>query len=251
MSVQCGRRGCRRASRRGGYCDPCYAHIPHGYVDAKAATEHYAQLRSAGYTIGDMVRLTGVNHTTLWYIATGRNSGRIRRDTHDRIVRIAVPRRILNSEAHIPSVGTHRRLHALMAIGWRLTDIGAELGMSGQAVTSYLQRDTVQATSAVAVAELFNRWQLTPGPSDVARDRAQRKGWHPPLAWDEDTIDDPKAQPHRQTRHERQTTRFPERYLELRDHIGIRTPERIAELLGIEVESLNRQLARYREEIAS
>jgi hypothetical protein len=92
------------------------------------------------------------------------------------------------------NAGTVRRLQALSAIGWGLVDLSAETGMAIAALgrlragTHATHRRTRQT-----IAELYDRLSMTPGPSQRARDYAARAGWLPPLAWDDDDIDDPGA----------------------------------------------------------
>ena len=64
--------------------------------------------------------------------------------------------------------------------------------------------------------------------------------WPPPLAWDDDTIDDPNELPDCGTR---RRLSFDEQYLELRD-LGYSDSD-IAHRLGIKPKSLERQLFRY------
>ena len=55
---------------------------------------------------------------------------------------------------------------------------------------------TVAPATARAVEDLYDRaWQGPRRPSTASRRRAVTAGWAPPLAWDDDTIDDPAASP--------------------------------------------------------
>ena len=56
-------------------------------------------------------------------------------------------------------------------------------------------RPHVTAQTAAAIARAYTALSSTPGPSDTARKTAADLGWAPPLAWDDDTIDDPAAEP--------------------------------------------------------
>ncbi|WP_423487917.1 hypothetical protein [Mycobacteroides sp. PCS013] len=53
----------------------------------------------------------------------------------------------------------------------------------------------MSTSRAREIAQLFSRLQMTPGPSKRLRTLASQKAWHPPFAWDEDSIDDPAAAP--------------------------------------------------------
>jgi len=99
----------------------------------------------------------------------------------------------------VPSLGTARRLQALAAIGWSGPDLARELGYRSAAAVTYLQRryrPAVLRTVADRVTEVYERLSMTPGPSRRAVDTAVRNGWVPPLAWDDDEIDDPAARHH-------------------------------------------------------
>ena len=87
-----------------------------------------------------------------------------------------------------------------------------------------------RAGAVCVVANPRNSWAIA----------AVLRGWAPPLAWDEDSIDSPEAPPN-PGRHE--TLTFRDRYLELRD-CGYNDLF-IAQRLNIRPESLGRQLLRH------
>lgn len=94
----------------------------------------------------------------------------------------------------LPATGTRRRLRALQAMGWRLRDINA---LTGHDIGA-LVRDNytvVRASIAARVADVYDDLWDKPGPSDVTRQRALVRGFAPPMAWDDECIDDPKARP--------------------------------------------------------
>lgn len=91
-----------------------------------------------------------------------------------------------------------RRLQALQATGWTHTALARELGMSRQAVAalSSRPRDRSYDHTLAAVAAVYDRlWDVRPTgvSADRCRTRAARLGYLPPLAWDDDFIDDPRA----------------------------------------------------------
>jgi DNA-directed RNA polymerase specialized sigma24 family protein len=55
----------------------------------------------------------------------------------------------------------------------------------------------VHRDTAAKVRALYNELSMTPGPSPRSRRLAKAKGWPPPLAFDDETIDDPDVQPNR------------------------------------------------------
>jgi transcriptional regulator with XRE-family HTH domain len=97
----------------------------------------------------------------------------------------------------VNGAGTRRRLRALAAIGWTYADIAARMGKETAAVQR-IARDEhprVREVTAAAVKCVYADLSMTPGRSENVRRYAARKGWAPPLAWDDDTIDDPDAAP--------------------------------------------------------
>jgi hypothetical protein len=110
----------------------------------------------------------------------------------------------------VDATGTIRRLQALVFNGFTYPEIAEELGVDRTCVGHLIHdRPTVHRRTAAAVAALYDRWSMTiPVDDDVPRGRGQvrvherqrglarRHGWAGPLAWDDDTIDDPTAAPH-------------------------------------------------------
>ena len=142
----------------------------------------------------------------------------------------------------IDATGAARMLQALVAAGYTQGQIAAQLGIRDSHVSELItgRQRRITARKASSVRRLFNQLQLIPGTSETARRRGRKHGWPPPLAWDEDTIDDPAAVPD-VGRHEHVT--FEDRYTELRD-LGYHDLQ-IVSKLGIKPESLLRQLDRY------
>ena len=108
----------------------------------------------------------------------------------------------------VPALGTTRRLRALYALGWTSTDLAPLLGV-GHARVGHLaseRQEKVHRVTAAKVAEVYDRLSMTvpqdpdvlPSPRhcrvhDRQRRMAARRGWAPPLAWDD--IDDPDETP--------------------------------------------------------
>lgn len=96
--------------------------------------------------------------------------------------------------------GVVLRLQALHAVGFGEAEIGAHLGISKQAVRDLRthRSPVVLASTSVRVAEVYDRlWNQTPVSQFRARtvNWAARNGWLPPLALDDDRLDDPTYQP--------------------------------------------------------
>lgn len=105
-------------------------------------------------------------------------------------------RRTLHNHSRLPATGTRRRLQALAALGWPSAEIAARLGVSDAAVIARTSSSrTVDRTNAARIRRVYDELSMTVGPSSITRKRALAKGWVPPLAWDDDSIDDPSAEP--------------------------------------------------------
>jgi len=140
------------------------------------------------------------------------------------------------------SIGTARRIRALVAIGYTQAELAQKIGMHESWVCKLAKGDRAQVNSATVqrVGEVYDRLSMTPGASDRARRHALRHGWPPPLAWEEDGIDDPNA---RADFGSKVTVSFLERYTEMRD-LGYNDLQ-IVGRWNIHPESLLRQLDRY------
>jgi hypothetical protein len=92
--------------------------------------------------------------------------------------------------------GTRRRIQALHRLGWRGSDIAAAAGMHPDNVFQVANRDTaVTRMTAARIARAYNQLSMTLGPSYLTRIKSEQKGWPPPMAWDDEAIDDPAAAP--------------------------------------------------------
>jgi len=94
----------------------------------------------------------------------------------------------------VNSVGSIRRLQSLAAIGWPQTELCQRLGLASAPML--LPTSPILAGRARAIAEVYRQLWNVPGPSNSAAIRARNNGAVPPTAWDDDTIDDPRAQPY-------------------------------------------------------
>jgi hypothetical protein len=100
------------------------------------------------------------------------------------------------TEGFVGTLGATRRLQALAAAGWPIEPL-TRPGLA--TVTLYEvragRRPTVTVAVHDAVADLYDALAMRPGPSELARRRALAAGWAPPMAWDDDAMDDPAAVP--------------------------------------------------------
>jgi transcriptional regulator with XRE-family HTH domain len=152
------------------------------------------------------------------------------------------------TEGHVPALGSARRLRALTATGWTLDRLAAHSGvpMTTLSVIRAGRTRHIHADTRSRIADLYEALSMKPGKSDVARRIALTQRWAPPLAWDDNAIDDPKAEP--QGAGYTPGTAV-ERVAELED-LGL-TREQIADRLGIRTDTVNTIVQRARKDHAA
>lgn len=99
----------------------------------------------------------------------------------------------LQAAGLIDARGTHRRIRALQAIGWPISEVARRLGYTSKlnaSLSPMLTRSLVQRTFAERVDAIYAELCMTPGPSARSRRDAVRKGWVSPLGWDDIDSDD-------------------------------------------------------------
>jgi hypothetical protein len=179
------------------------------YVDAGPAREHLQALSAAGVGWKRAAELAGVSTGAVSKLLYGGPADRpptrrIRPETAAAILAVRPAAGQLAPSALTGSTGTRRRLQALVATGWSQARLARELGLTGANFGAMMRRDQVTAGTARAVSELYDRlWNQLPPEQDqrtrIAASRARRyaaaRGWAPPLAWDDDVIDDPRGRP--------------------------------------------------------
>lgn len=182
-----------------------------GLVDAAPAREHIRALQAAGLGLKRVAALSGVPHGSLSKLMYGTRradgttrapSQRIKPATAAAVLAVRATLDDLGATVHVDGTGTRRRLQALVAIGWSVSELGRRLSMDN--VHRTIKTERVNAGTARAVRALYDQlWDTPPQPATrweraaVSRVHAdaRRAGWAPPLAWDDDTIDDPAATP--------------------------------------------------------
>jgi hypothetical protein len=94
--------------------------------------------------------------------------------------------------------GSRRRVQALQVMGWRLADIAAAANKKPNNLNKSLRGDQgyIYKSTHDAIAAAYDQLSMKFGPSELTRKIALKRGYQPPLAWDEGTIDDPEAKPY-------------------------------------------------------
>lgn len=170
-----------------------------GLVPADRVVRRLRELLADGWILHRLADVLGVHRETLKAILARAEQGptRCRYDTARRVLTARIPSRRT-------TVGTTRRVRALTCLGWTATAIARQAGVDVETVKALLRGETTNAKRVVrdAIAEVYDALSMrhphTTGrraSATAARNRAARAGWAPPLAWDDETIDDPSATP--------------------------------------------------------
>ncbi len=172
------------------------------YVDSTPARQHVQTLQAWGMGWKRIARSAGLSESVVWKLIYGdpsRNlapSKRVRVGTLQAILAVELD---LAGGALVEATGTRRRLQALGALGWTVQALAERAGVDRQRIDKALRGSPyVTVATEAATRTLYDHlWNEHPegGRSEATRRRAARLGWAPPLAWDDDTIDDPAARP--------------------------------------------------------
>lgn len=222
-------------------------------VDPPVVRQHIQELRAEGMTWRRISILSGVSRRTLQDIRN-RCSHYVWSTTAAKIMAVAPPRDALHAAPdleRIPALGTTRRLQALVAIGYTNAELSELIPYHYHHISNVIlgRQAYVNAATARRVAELFTELQLMPRGDDYAaaraRDRAAKRGWAPPMAWDDDTLDDPDGRPHGIAAR-RRTRSVPDDFADIvADHRALgRGDVDVADRLGLTLDAFHRRLGR-------
>lgn len=229
------------------------------YVDAAPVRAHIRGLQAAGLGWKRVADRAGLAESVVWKLIYGdpkrgqASSKRVRRRTARAILAVTCDLDALGATVHVPAVGTVRRLQALVAIGWSKSKLAAMLDKLPTNLGKTMHSEQVAAGTARAVRDLYDRLWDRPPPAFTwserqsaarARNLARRNGWVPPLAWDDEALDDPEAVPQLGEPEKRQGGRLVD--LAEVDHLAAFgcSPEEIAARLGVGVGAIAK--ARHR-----
>jgi hypothetical protein len=164
---------------------------------------------------------------------------------------------ILNGPRLLDATGSKRMLGALMAIGYPGQTLSRIMKREPSWISKFMRQELVQKATARRIKQVYDALWDKPRPTSTAGEKhaasyaktmAQRWGYPPPLAWDDDTINDPAAQPYVG---KSKSVRGASLTMHEVNHLrGFGVPDDlIAERLGVEASSLYR--AEYRSKAAA
>lgn len=173
--------------------------------DAEPVRRHIRTLQASGMGLRTIAGRAEVERGTLQVILYGRNE---RGTPPPKRIRYATAQRILAVQPdpgtlrYADATGTWRRVQALCAHGWSLSEIARRIGWTPTNLCHHMKTySRVEQGTAQVIAALYDRLvaEYPNGPSVPAASRARRHAsrqmWFSPAAWDGDTIDDPAALP--------------------------------------------------------
>lgn len=163
-------------------------------VPAGPVIEHVKALTDRGLTTWQIGREAGIEPSTVRRLAVGQQKTVWAR-TADRVLAVRLDVRV--SLGDVSSVGAVRRIRALYALGHFNHEIAAKAGISRDAVWALAagRWPTIKVGMDDGVRAAYDQLWMSAGKSPKTRLLAERKGWVSPLAWGDDTIDDPRAVP--------------------------------------------------------
>lgn len=214
-------------------CDPCadhnaareqrrkkdiaYGRYDSGLVDVTPVREHVLMLGEYGIGYKRVAQLAGFKSSTpvrsiIWGRQepgprNGELQKRVKRETAEKILAIQPVIENLAPKQPVPSTGTHRRVQALIARGWSMSQIATRADWGIANFFTMMQRPLIAAVTHLTIAALYEQlWDQEP-PQSTRSERAAytrslryaaARGWLPPLAWDdidEDPAPDVPEQP--------------------------------------------------------
>lgn len=181
-------------------------------VDAGPVREHLKAVMAQGVGRRRVSQLAGMSASAVSNLVWGkrrsdgevRPTARVRQETADRLLAIqASPA----GGALVPATGAARRVQALVALGWSQARVSIELEYRSPSQLTALALGRLEVMTARhdrEVRAVYDRLSMQLPPQTNQRERisvsrarayAKRRGWLPPLAWDDGDLDDPETSP--------------------------------------------------------
>ncbi|MFE6474546.1 hypothetical protein [Streptomyces rochei] len=176
------------------------------FVDAEPVRERIRAINKAGMPTRVLAEKLNLSPTALEHVMWKRHgvaSQQVRRETADAVMSYWPSLDDLPGHCLVDSTGTRRRVNALYALGWTRRALSARSGVAERSLSRALLKPRVTADFARTICAVYDElWKRSPYPTEVAetvarqtRRKAKEEGLVGPLAWDDDTIDDPAALP--------------------------------------------------------
>lgn len=179
------------------------------WADAEPVRVHIRHLQSCSMGLRTIAAAANVDRKRLQGVLNGRPD---RGTGPQEKVRPALAAAVLAVEPTLENLapatlisplGTLRRVHALVAVGWPQRHLAAHLGMRPTNFGAMLACDHVLVRRALEVRAMYEAlWRADPaehgatkGGIERAKRYAAERRWAPVGAWDDEAIDDPAGFP--------------------------------------------------------
>lgn len=179
------------------------------WADAAPVRDHVRALRRHGVSYAAIAQAAGVSPMTVHHLLNGRSSltgqipHRVGSAQASRLLAVSPP---AVAAGRRDACGARRRLQGLVALGQCPADLARQAGITSPRMRRLLAGQTRRVSPALhaAVADLYDQvWNRLPPErtrreqaiADAARRRAEAAGWPPPMALEDDRIDDPAYRP--------------------------------------------------------
>lgn len=226
------------------------------FVPAREAVRHIDRIKAeTGWSDAQFSAASGVSRRTIRFIRQGKP---VKPVTLRKILAVTVAAE--PGAGWVDATGARRRLQALTAAGWSGRALAARIGADGHRLRQIRDGHVtrIQTPTARKIAAVYAALWCTPPEAVTAEQRksvtrarndAERAGFAPAAAWDDD-IDDPAAEPHwdwvRRDDGARRHAKGPELAEDLRDlmRAGLSRGDAAARL-GITKDYADKILSRY------
>lgn len=217
--------------------------ISHANVPADPLRRHVNELLRKGASVKGIARASGLDPMCISMLIEGRHAN-VRRPTGEAVARLTLADIIAATPPTglVPSTGTTRRIRSLIAAGWCHRDIKARTGIQSARLL-HRRSPVVMRRVHDAIKDVYDSLGHIPGPSYVNRGVGRARGYVPPLAWDDEVIDDPDAEPNYGPRPRRQRCWLED--IEELVRLGA-TTQQIADRLGVARGTVVTTIARAR-----
>jgi transcriptional regulator with XRE-family HTH domain len=179
------------------------------FTDAEPSRKHLLMLSEHGIGLRRSAELAGISHATMTRIIYGEDgvppTAQVRHRTEAAILAVQPSAALMADGVAVPGCGPARRVQALIANGWSQRFIEGRIGMYQGSLAGLLNNGTgTELGYARKIAALYDELWNTLPPQETTGDRrtalrsrrmAERRGWLPWQAWDDESIDDPTAEP--------------------------------------------------------
>ncbi|MFB7649371.1 hypothetical protein ACFC0S_16065 [Streptomyces sp. NPDC056084] len=177
------------------------------FMPAEPVRAHLQKITDLGMPRKSVEEVLGLNRDALRHATSGTwrwgVGEKIDREVGEAVLAFWPTLEDFPDTASIDATGTRRRVEALETAGWSRAEMARRMGRSVEAFQNRMVLPRISAGMAKDVSRLYDAlWNTRPEDHGVkpwlaqrCRARAAAAGFHGPLAWDDEDIDNPAALP--------------------------------------------------------